>query len=105
MSMTRCLEESNGFEREEKKNLEDDIRLKQEEVAKAIEKAAIMEEKARQAHNEHIDTQVKGDHNAHKPRLSKFSFPPPLSRTLSSANLETLSLGSCPFWLGKHTWT
>jgi len=65
MSMTRRLEESNGLEREEKKKLEDDIRLKQEEVAKAIEKAAVMEEKARQAQNEHIDTQVKGDHNPH----------------------------------------
>lgn len=64
MSMTRRLEESNGLEREEKKKLEDDIRLKQEEVAKAIEKAAVMEEKARQAQHEHIDSQIKGDQHA-----------------------------------------
>ena len=62
MSMTRRLEESNGLEREEKKKLEDDIRLKQEEVAMAKERAAVMEEKARQARNEHIGAQMKGDH-------------------------------------------
>lgn len=75
MSMTRRLEESNGLEREEKKKLEDDIRLKQEEVAKAIEKAAVMEEKARQAQNEHIDTQVKGDHHGQYNHDSNSAVP------------------------------
>lgn len=56
MSMTRRLEESNGLEREEKKKLEDDIRLKQEEVAQAIERAAVMEEKAREMQNNVADS-------------------------------------------------
>lgn len=46
MSMTRRLEESNGLEREEKRKLEEDIRIKQEEVALAREKAAALEKDA-----------------------------------------------------------
>lgn len=72
MSMTRRLEESNGLEREEKRKLEEDIRLKQEEVAQAKEKAAAMEENARRLQREQLESsqaksdqqqQVSGDYN------------------------------------------
>ena len=63
MSMTRRLAESNDLEREEKKKLEDDIRLKQEEVALAIERAAVMEEKARQM--QHDVAETRENHENH----------------------------------------